>query len=207
MQPLQGRGCHRASRSFGLAAREECPRVFTDCRAWLCDSGFSLLSLRPRVGFIGRSFRTQGLLRPPVQRRAAHRRWSEAKCKNLSSCTSSSHCGKLVETCQMRFTHAPFGVRNKCAPTLRSIGPPPAWPASQLRVSFRLAGQSGSGPLTSNVRPHVNTKSANTFFGAFGRIGAEFERWQVVVSLRVQTVGPGWCQHGTSAPPQTCKFE
>ena len=148
MQPLQGRGRHRASRSFGSAAREECPRVFTDCRAWLCGIGLSVPSLRPRVGFFGRSCRAQGLLRPPVRWRAARRRWSEAKFKNLSSYTSSSHCGKLVETCQMRFTHAPFGVRNECAPTLRSIGPPPAWPALLLRLSSRCAGQSGSGPLT-----------------------------------------------------------
>jgi hypothetical protein len=37
---------------------------------------------------------------------------------------------------------------------------------------FRFAGQSGSGPLMSNVRPHTNYLVLNA---AFGGAGFEFE--------------------------------
>ena len=43
----------------------------------------------------------------------------------------------------------------KCALTLRSSGPPPDWPAKLLWSIIRFAGQSGSGPLSSNVRAHA----------------------------------------------------
>jgi hypothetical protein len=41
----------------------------------------------------------------------------------------------------------------RCCLTLPSSGPPPAWPAPLLRFMFRCAGQVGSDPLMSNVRP------------------------------------------------------
>jgi hypothetical protein len=38
-----------------------------------------------------------------------------------------------------------------CCLTGRSSGPPPAWPAMQLRLSFRIAGQAGSGPSANTL--------------------------------------------------------
>jgi hypothetical protein len=38
--------------------------------------------------------------------------------------------------------------------TLRSSGPPTAWPAMRPRLSLRFAGQAVGGPLSSNVRHH-----------------------------------------------------
>ena len=42
----------------------------------------------------------------------------------------------------------------KCGLTLRSSGPPPAWPREPLWFIIRLAGPHRWRPLSSNVRPH-----------------------------------------------------
>ena len=46
-----------------------------------------------------------------------------------------------------------------CDLTLRSSGPPPAWPDEALRNMFRFAGPRRRRPLSSNVRPHTTPTS------------------------------------------------
>jgi hypothetical protein len=50
----------------------------------------------------------------------------------------------------------------KCAPTLRSSGPPPAWPREPLQLIIRLTGPCRRRPLTSNVRRHRRSACPST---------------------------------------------
>ena len=66
--------------------------------------------------------------------------------------------------------------------TLRSSGPPPGWHLAReaIQVIIRLAGQAPTrrGPLSSNVRPHVNTSKAFVATAASARNTAECKSTQ-----------------------------
>jgi hypothetical protein len=96
-----------------------------------------------------------GTLRQPVRWRAAHLQRLASKFKSFCPGSFPLRSGWLAESlCRSRLqelrcrhiSRAPQSIHSLCGLTLRSSGPPPAWPASQLRLSFRLAGQSASGP-------------------------------------------------------------
>ena len=69
----------------------------------------------------------------------------------------------------------------------RSSGPPPAGRARQGE-KHPPGPASRWRPLSSNVRPHVNTNLADTFFGASGYVAAEFEHWHRVASPGIQAL-------------------
>ena len=85
------------------------------------------------------------------------------RCYPVPSATSASRQdrpGQAVGRAQAQEKNnpAPSGPSQRFPPsrglTLRSSGPPPAWPREPLWSIIRLAGPSRWRPLSSNVRPH-----------------------------------------------------
>ena len=90
----------------------------------------------------------------------------------------------------------------KCGLTLRSSGPPPAWHLAReaMQGIIRLAGQAPRRwcPLSSNVRPHVNTSKATVVTVASVRGTAECRSLQRPRLAGQSNQTQGFCS-GTAA--------